>query len=573
MNNLNFISLLFLINALKVLCEYYKGGVYTSYMPDSSSISFNFQIYYKRTDPSSAIFCDDNTINSRIIKTDGNAGYIRMYYCNSILCSSNFIDIIYNFKCINYDPNNNWAQFENSVNVPLNSALLQTYDRVKFSIQNWNGVWSLDYWGSTYIFYAWTHTYRLIAQNTPPNVRSFAVFNFKCGCETKFKPIIIDPDQGDEIRCRKSNPSLNEGGCGTVCTSRYILDETTCTLTFPADLDRSLPIELQIEDYNPKYKNGSQPMSSTSFQFYAVMSSCTANLVCDNLLPKFTDSIEPSGSCVAIRPGGFRAGKAEAYSIGNRITEIRIFKDFVGFNYNQNILLFNETTNTTYYDYNITIYDSSRVYQGRAIFEALDSAFVMSEKHVIDYVFNYEPVELSLINNFSKRLCYDTLDLVELEFVWSRNIYKPVFENKARLKFVREDGKVQLEINTFLMSNQIEGDRFRVRLNKADFSANYEYAVLFDFGIVNTGDYCRPSNEKMSDMSLFRFLIEDDSASRVIFANNDTLSSSDYVSIDYTIKNAELVTCYMSYYLVLEKVNNIILFPKVKAFFSQAYDF
>ena len=224
------ILLFFLKNCLRVNSDHYKGGVYTSYMPDRSSISFNFQIYYKRTGPSSAIYCDDNTINSQINRTDGNAGYIRMYYCNSANCLSNYINIIYNFKCLNYDPNNNWAQFENSVNVPLNSALLQTYDRVKFSIENSNGAWSLDYWSSSYnIIYAWTHTNRLIAQNTPPNVRSFAVFNIKCGCETKFKPIIIDPDQDDVIKCRKSEPSLNEGDCGTYCTSRYILNETSCT--------------------------------------------------------------------------------------------------------------------------------------------------------------------------------------------------------------------------------------------------------------------------------------------------------------------------------------------------------
>ena len=327
----------------------------------------------------------------------------------------------------------------------------------------------------------------------------------------------------------------------------------TFPLTFPADLDRSLPIELQIEDYNPRYKNGSEPMSSTSFQFNAVRSSCTANPVCDNL-PKFTDSIEPSGSCVAIRPGGFRAGKAEAYSIGNRITEIRIFKDFVGFNYNQNILLFNASTNMSYYNFNITIHEPSRLYQGKAIFEALDSASVLSEQHVIDYVFNYEPVELARINNLAKGFCYDTLGLVELEFVWSRNVYKPVFENKARLKFVREDGKVQYEINTFMMSNQIVGDRFRVRLNKADFSPNFEYAIVYDFGIVNTGDYCRPSNEKMSDMSRFRFLIADDSASRVSFAKNNSKLSNGNVSLDYAIENAEFVACYLKELTDLVKI-------------------
>jgi hypothetical protein len=527
-----------------VNCNHYKGGVYTSFMPDSSSITFYFQMYYKRQNVDTAIFCDDNTINSQVNRSDGNADYIRMFYCDSNSCPHSD-KIVYNFKCLNYDPINNWAQFENSVTLPLNSTLLKTNDRVKFSIENSSGAWSTDYWNSTNnINYAWTHTNRLIAQNTPPEVRSFAVFSIKCGCETKFRPIIVDPDQGDVIKCRKSEPNLKEGSCGSYCTSRYILNETTCTLTFPAKLDRSLPIELQVEDYNPRFKNGSEPMSSTSFQFNAALSRCTANPVCDNL-PKFTDSLEPSSSCVAIGPGGFRVGKVEAYSIGNRVTEIRIFKDFVGFNYNLNNLVFNASTNTSHYDFNITIHEPSRIYQGKAIFEALDSASALSEQHIIDYVFNYEPVKLVLISNLSRGYCYDTLNSVELEFNWSKNISKPRVNNKARLMFVREDGKIQVEINTFLMSNQIEGNRFKVRLNKAEFSTNFSYSILYDFGIVTTDDYCSPSNEKMADVSRFSFLIADDSVSKVTFAKNNPNLASGNVSLDYTIQNAQLVACHL----------------------------
>ena len=135
------------------------------------------------------------------------------------------------------------------------------------------------------------------------------------------------------------------------------------------------------------YKNGLVPMSSTSFQFSAILGACSSNPDCSNV-PQFTNSLEPSNSVIAIAPGSFLTRRVEAFSIGYKVTEIRIFKDFVGFNYNQAVLGFDSTTNISYYDFNITISDPSKVYTGKAIFQAVDDAGAMSVQRVITFLFN-----------------------------------------------------------------------------------------------------------------------------------------------------------------------------------------
>jgi uncharacterized protein YneF (UPF0154 family) len=83
-----------------------------------------------------------------------------------------------------------------------------------------------------------------------------------------------------------------------------------------------------------------------------------------------------------------KVGRVEAFSNATKISAIKIFKDFVGFNYDQNNLIFNSTTNISYYEFNIVISDPTKVCTGMAIFQAIDITGALSEQHVIYYVFN-----------------------------------------------------------------------------------------------------------------------------------------------------------------------------------------
>ena len=382
---MNLINFLFLTGALIILanCSHYNGGVFTSIMPDNQTISFRFQVYYIRTGPTTAIFCDDTTIKSQAVVKDTSAASITISYCNAAGTCTGSSTVPYSFRCLNYDIANNWAQFENTVDVALNFATLKNYGYVQFALLK-SGTWALF---DTYNYY-WAHTNRVVADNTPPNVISFPIMNIKCGCEVVFKPLIIDNDAGDFIRCRISDVADKEAGCGTFCTSRFKLNETNCAITFPATLDVSIQVEIQVEDYNANYKNGAEPKSSTSFQFNAVKTTCVANPDCENI-PQFTNSLEPSGSTVTTFYDTAYNGKVEAFSTGHKVTEIRIFKDFVGFNYNQASLIYDAGTGISYYDFDIKVSDKS-VKQGRAIFQAIDDTGAISEQYIVNYVFTIQ---------------------------------------------------------------------------------------------------------------------------------------------------------------------------------------
>ena len=200
-------SLLLLTSTFNLLVNgaHYKGGVFTSIMPDNETISFRFQAYYIRSGPGSAIWCDDTTISSQKNVTDGSVSSISIAYCDSstAACSAS-TSVPFYFRCLNYAITNNWSQFENTVNVTLDFTKLQTYDSVKFFLVS-SGQWD----GFAYT-YSWSHINRVVFSNTPPNVISFPTLNIKCGCEIVFKPLIVDTDSGDFIKCRKANYTLKE---------------------------------------------------------------------------------------------------------------------------------------------------------------------------------------------------------------------------------------------------------------------------------------------------------------------------------------------------------------------------
>jgi len=284
-------------------CSHYKGGVFTSFSPNNQSISIKYQLYYKRRGTSTAIWCDDSLIQSSGYVKDPSDPKIMVYYCNSIMnqCKNDALALIsFDFRCINYDEKNNWSAFENSKTITLNPSLISNYDQILISLQNTQGEWSLDNWSNSYKYF-WTHLNKRVRLqesipviNTPPEVQSFPNHNIKCGCESKFKPTIFDKNPNDKIKCRASSKNYGQPECG-LCSQNYIVDSETCTITFPSTLRQSLPVEIQVEDYNAGYMNGTVPMSSTSFQFSAILGSCSSinTQVCDDI-PRFTNSIQPS---------------------------------------------------------------------------------------------------------------------------------------------------------------------------------------------------------------------------------------------------------------------------------------
>jgi hypothetical protein len=320
-------------------------------MPDNKTITFKFQVYYRRAGTGTIVACDDTTIKTQALVTDPSAANIQIAYCKSTtgLCTGT-TNVAYNFRCQNYDIANNWAQFANTVNLTLNYATLKTYDSVEFSLPT-SGNWALF---TAYKYY-WSHINRVVVGNTPPYVIAFPMLKVKCGCTVVFKPLIIDDDSGDFVKCRKSLAANGESG-GTTYTSTFLLNETTCSVTFPSTLKTSVAIELQLEDFNKNYMNGTVAKSSTSFQFNGVLSTCVALPNCNNV-PKFTNSLDPSNSTIVLTYNTVFKDRVEAYSTGDTVTEIRIFKDFVGFNYNQAVLMYNASTGISYYDFNMTVTD------------------------------------------------------------------------------------------------------------------------------------------------------------------------------------------------------------------------
>jgi len=538
-----------------VKCDHYKGGVFSSFLNDDKIINIKYQLFYRRNGSASSIYCDNSLIQSQELKQDGNANRVEIYYCNS--ADNCYYDtyLKFDFKCINYDVTYDWSAFENYKSVNVNRNLMSTYnlDRIIFVIYNNGGAWSKEYW-SEGIVYSWIHMNKLISfknktiQNVPPEVLSFPNHNIKCGCESKLKPTIINKDN-DIIKCRKSVYSIynKRKECGS-CSNQYTIDTDSCILTFPANLRNSLVVEIQIEDYNLDYMNGTKPMSSTSYQFTVILGSCSAatTTVDCNDGPKFTDSIQPSGSCIAIRPGTTYNGRVEAYSMNKTIKNLQIYADFIGFQYDQSQLLFNTSNKISYYNFNVSDRDQpGKVYQGMTTFKATDSSNQASDEHSINYLLNYEPPEIIEIIKLESIYCIDKINLVEFILKANRNISKPIINRNAHILFVRDNFTIDYSFNTF-NSTEIKGNMCKFKLNKNSFKPNNIYSVLFEMGAFITDEYCGPFSEKMFDLDKFKFQIVDDSSVGINFNSINNVSKGN-MTIEYLLINANVTDCFLKH--------------------------
>ncbi len=144
----------------------------------------------------------------------------------------------------------------------------------------------------------------------------------------------------------------------------------------------------------------------------------------------------------------------EAYSLNKTITELQIYVDFVGINYDKSKLMLNSSNGISYYEFNLTASRPDETYIGKAVFKATDNLNLASDEHFINYLFNYEPpeiVDISLVDKY----CVDKLNSVQLNFTANRNISKPSSDRNASILFVRNDSfsSIDFSYNTFFSSS------------------------------------------------------------------------------------------------------------------------
>ena len=167
-------------------CDHYKGGVFSSFLKNSTNMNIKYQLFYRRTGSATSIYCDDNLIQSQKLQMDDNISGVKIYYCDLDSCKYDK-SLHFDFKCINYDVKYSWSAFENYKSITLNREYMSNnnLDRILIVIDNQNGEWSKQYWRNE-IVYHWTHMNKLISfqnntvQNTPPEVLSFPNHNIKC---------------------------------------------------------------------------------------------------------------------------------------------------------------------------------------------------------------------------------------------------------------------------------------------------------------------------------------------------------------------------------------------------------
>lgn len=297
----------------------YSGGSYPW--------SFNLSQLYRLKSPldnETNIFCDSSN--------DIDLGFYQWYHCTKGQCK--WVNLsFYSLVCVNSD---------DALNLALYRRTISGLAWIGFSF-NYGDTLILKI-DSNYIKLV-TYFQRVNVNNYLNRIPSISIYGFDFerqivqGCDTVFKIPIKNIDN-DVVRCRNSVINGTYGReCITCDTSRYYLDQKTCTLIFPSTLDEDVLVEIQVEDFAKEIDVN--PMSSTSLKIYGKLIPNKNRLLCGEE-PKFTDQVPPQDSCISIDSNETLSGVIEAdvpalpSSINNY--KIVVKKSFPEFDYGETVL-------------------------------------------------------------------------------------------------------------------------------------------------------------------------------------------------------------------------------------------
>jgi len=148
--------------------------------------------------------------------------------------------------------------------------------------------------------------------NASPVSKMSPVINMFHGCHYTVRLPAVDPD-GDTIRCRWANSSLDE--CSDVCVAipGAHLDEERCAVSYNATGAVGVyAVAIQIDDFASA--TDVRPISSVPLQF--LINVTDAPVACD-ARPQFVPPTEDDGTCIAIPPKSTYTGILVARSSGS----------------------------------------------------------------------------------------------------------------------------------------------------------------------------------------------------------------------------------------------------------------
>ncbi|KAL3881472.1 hypothetical protein ACJMK2_027911 [Sinanodonta woodiana] len=279
---------IFILISMSTTCfgSHFRGALLT-WRP--SEIPNKVEILYRISWARSSVgqFCNKTTISSGTVLSSGSLSCLKN--CNGTIG-------VLNYLCTDFSETENWTTGRGSITYTFPSN--HTYYEFGFT----GGAWiSLVKGGSNWELRVKanlaprTDTGRV---NTAPQVDISPIVRLIHGCHHTIWIPVTDPD-GDDVRCRWANMTLNE--CAGICNASTgaVLNETTCTVTFDATGSKGYyALAIQVEDFT---SGSTIPLSSVPIQFLVYVYNST--LGC-NSVPEFLPPTRPNRDTVIVNPNG-----------------------------------------------------------------------------------------------------------------------------------------------------------------------------------------------------------------------------------------------------------------------------